>query len=296
MRDVEQRKGMLAIAACALLWSTGGLFIKLVDWHPMAIAGMRSLIAGLVLVAFLKKPQFTFAPAQILAALAHSATMILFVAATRSTTAANAILLQYTAPVYVALIGWVLLKEKPSPHHWAALAAVIFGMVLFFKDELEPGYLIGNIMALASGVTFALFSLFMRMQKNGSPMESMLLSNALTFLIGIPFFRAAPAPDLTGWMSLAALGLFQTGLSLVMFTRGIVRITALSAMLIAALEPLLNPVWVFFFAGERPGLWSVVGGLVILVAVTLSSVFTALKPGRWWRYGRFVQHGNKSIN
>lgn len=293
MRDVEQRRGMLAIAACALLWSTGGLFIKLVDWHPMAIAGIRSLIAGIVIVAFLGKPNFTFSPAQILAALSHSATMILFVAATRTTTAANAILLQYTAPVYVALIGWVLLKEKPLPHNWAALAAVIVGMILFFKDELSPGSTAGNVMALASGVTFGLFSLFMRMQKNGSPMESMLLSNALTFLIGIPFYWALPAPNLTGWLSLAALGLFQTGLSLVMFTRGIVRITALSAMLIAALEPLLNPVWVFLFTGERPGFWSVVGGLIILVSVTLSSILTSIPRVRLRRYGRVLRHSGR---
>jgi drug/metabolite transporter (DMT)-like permease len=272
MIDAEQRQGMLAVAACAVLWSTGGIFIKLVNWHPLAIAGIRSLIAAVVILAVLKRPKITFSLPQIFAAVFHAGTMMLFVAATRSTTAANAIILQFTAPIYVAILGWGMLGEKPAVHHWAALAAAAAGMVLFFQDELAPGFLAGNLMAAGSGVTFAMFSIFMRRQKDGSPLESMLLSNILVALIGLPFYGRGPAPDVVGWVSVACLGLFQTGVALLLFTRGIRRITALSAMLIAILEPLLNPLWVLIFTGEKPGPWALVGGSVILVSVTASSV------------------------
>jgi len=274
MIEGEQRQGMLAVAACAILWSSGGIFIKLVDWHPLAIAGIRSLIASIVILAVLKRPRFSFSSSQILAALFHAGTMMLFVSATRTTTAANAIILQFTAPIYVAVLGWGILGEKPSVQHWAALGAVAAGMVLFFRDELAPGHMAGNIMAAGSGVTFALFSIFMRRQKDGSPMESMLLSNVRVALIGLPFYVRGPVPDAAGWISVACLGLFQTGLALLLFTRGIRRITALSAMLIAVLEPLLNPVWVVLFTGERPGPWALAGGGVILVSVTASSVMS----------------------
>ncbi len=271
---------MAAMAGCAVLWSCGGILIKLVNWHPLAIAGTRSLVAGLFILLVLKKPRFTFSWIQILAALSYSLTMILFVAATRTTTAANAILLQYTAPVYVAILGGMILKEKPSIHHWMALVTIILGLTLFFKDALAPGQAAGNLLGLGSGLSFALFSIFMRLQKDGSPLESLLLANLLTALIGIPFYFQGPGPDMTGWLSIGALGIFQSGLSLILFSYGIKRITALSAMLIAALEPLLNPVWVFLFTGEKPGYWSLIGGLTILSAVTVSSALSARKTGK----------------
>ena len=278
MNNKDKKMGMAAVAACALLWSCGGLFIKLVNWHPLAIAGSRSIIAGLFIMVILKKPKFRFTPVQIMTALAHSLTMILFVIATRTTTAANAILLQYTAPVYVTILGWWILGEKPSYHHWLALISILAGLTLFFKDDLSAGQGLGNIVALGSGITFGLFSIFMRRQKSGSPLESLFLSNLITAVVGIPFYFSSPLPDMTGWLSIAALGFFQTGLSLVFFSYGIKRITALSAMLIAALEPMLNPVWVFLVTGERPGVWSLIGGVIIITAVTLSSILSSKKP------------------
>jgi len=278
MNNKEKKLGMAAVAVCALLWSSGGLFIKLVNWHPLAIAGSRSIIAGLFIMIIMKKPKFTFTPIQIMTGLAHSLTMILFVTATRTTTAANAILLQYTAPVYVAILGWWILGEKPSFHHWLALMAILLGLTLFFKDDLSLGQGMGNIVALGSGITFGLFSIFMRRQKSGSPLESMFLSNMITAVVGIPFYFSTPLPDMTGWLSIGALGLFQTGLAVVFFSYGIKHVTALSAMLIAALEPILNPLWVFLGTGEKPGFWSLIGGVIIITTVTMSSLLSAKKP------------------
>jgi drug/metabolite transporter (DMT)-like permease len=280
MDHSEQRRGALAMAICAVLWSSGGLFIKIVEWHPLAIAGVRSAVAGLVILAAVGRPRFTFSVDQILATVFHTGTMVLFVASTRTTTAANAIFLQFTAPVYVAFLGWWILGEKPAGHHWAALAAVGIGMGLLFRDQIGSGGRLGNILGAASGVSFGLFSVFMRRQKDGSPLESLLLSNLLTVLIGIPFYTKAVPTDGISWAAMAALGIFQTGLSLLLFTRAIKRITALSAMLISSLEPLLNPVWVFWVTGERPGVWGVLGGLVILASVTTSSILSIRSPRR----------------
>jgi drug/metabolite transporter (DMT)-like permease len=269
----HSRKALLAVAGCALLWSTGGIFIKLVDWHPFAIAGTRSLISAIVLLVWLRRPKFSFSPPQIAAALCNAMTMIIFVNANKLTTAANAILLQYSAPIFVAIIGWAVLKEKPSWDNWVALAAVCGGMILFFLDKLSAGSGLGNLLAILSGVTFALFSIFMRMQKSGSPLESIVISHLLTFLISIPFIAGAGLPG-AGWPALIALGVFQVGLSSILFSYGIKHTRAITAMLIAVLEPILNPLWVFIFVGEQPGFWALVGGAIIVAAVTVSSVIS----------------------
>jgi len=279
MTDSESRKGMAALAACAVLWSSGGLLIKLVDWHPLAIAGARSGVALLMILFVRGRRPLRITPTLLLASLFHAGTMILFVAGTRLTTAANAILLQYSAPVYVAVLGWAMLKEKPAAHHWAALAAVAAGLLLFFRDNLAGGQLTGNILAIGSGITFALFSLFMRKQKDAEPLDSIVISNILTVLVGVPFYGRGNLPDAVGWAAVAGLGLFQTGLALMFFSYGIRRITALSAMLIATLEPMLNPVWVFLVLGERPGMWPLIGGGIILLSVTVSSVLSIIRPG-----------------
>jgi drug/metabolite transporter (DMT)-like permease len=275
--QTQSRNGVAAIALCAILWSCAGLFIKLVNWHPLAIAGTRSVVAGLFILLIHGKPHFSFSRNQLLAAFFHCVTMITFVAANRMTTAANAILLQYSAPVYVAILGWVLLGEKPAFYDWGALVAILGGMVLFFSDDLTAGHNLGNLLGAFSAITFALFSLYMRMQKDDSPTESILISNLLTVVIGLPFCFFSPPPDLTGWLSIGALGIFQTGMALIFFSYGIKRITALTAMLIIALEPLLSPLWVYLGTGETPSGKSLAGGVIILMAVTLSSVLSSRK-------------------
>jgi drug/metabolite transporter (DMT)-like permease len=269
------RRAVLAVAGCAMLWSTGGLFIKLVDWSPFAIAGVRSLIASFIILAFLKKPKITLSFPQVAAAVCNAGTMILFVSANKLTTAANAIVLQYSAPILVAVLGWIVLKEKPSLDNWIALAFVAGGMVLFFLEKLGPGNALGNILAISSGVTFALFSIFMRMQKTGSPLESILLSHWIAFLVAIPFIASSSSPSIGGWTALAVLGVFQVGLASMFFSYGIKHVTAIQAMLIAVLEPILNPIWVFIFTGELPGPLAMVGGFIIISAVTVSSVLSA---------------------
>jgi len=270
------------MAACALLWSLAGIFIKLVDWHPLAIACGRSAIASIFLLAWIRKPRFTFSRPQVLAALANAATMLLFVYANKATTAANAILLQYGAPIYVAIIGSFVLKERPRAEHWIAFAFVALGMGLFFAGGLGGGSLAGNLAAVAAGLSFALYLVFMRMQKDGSPLESALLSHILTAAIAFAacLFLPAPSFDARSLAAIAGLGVLQIGLASVFLSIGIKRITAVDACLVGVLEPVFNPVWVFLATREAPSAGALIGGGIIIAAVVASSIVSIRRSAR----------------
>jgi len=285
MRDERQYRlgGIAAISACAFLWSIAGLFIKMVDWNPFAIAGIRSLIASLVMLAWIRKPRFTWSAAQILASLFLAATMLLFVVANKTTTAANAILLQYTAPVVAAVSGGILLKEKVHLEQWLAMVFIALGMVIFFMEQVSPGAALGNMLAVLSGLTFGLYSVFMRKQKRGSPFESALLGHwmvAGTALVACLFM---PVPVFTAKSALAilVLGIFQIGFASILFATAIKRITAVETMLLAVIEPLFNPFWVFLATGEKPSVNALAGGGIIVAAVTAATIVSVrLAPSR----------------
>jgi drug/metabolite transporter (DMT)-like permease len=277
MENSNKNAGILAMAATAFLWSIAGLFIKVIDWNPIAIAGMRSFIASIVIFVYLKRPEFHFSFPQIAASITHAVTMLLFVTANKTTTAANAILLQYMAPVLTAFIGAVLLKERPRVEHFVALPLAVAGMIIMFFDELGGGKLFGNVLALISALTFSFYFVFMRMQKEGSPLESILLSHWLTAIICIIISLFLPFPQVTlkSLAAIAVMGIVQLGLSSILFSFAIKRVSAVSANLIAVIEPVFNPVWVFIAIGEAPGAQALIGGGIIVLAVTIASVISA---------------------
>ncbi|MDQ3622813.1 MAG: DMT family transporter [Verrucomicrobiota bacterium] len=255
----------------ALLWSLGGVLIKSVEWNPMAIAGVRSAIAVPLVLLCLGRPRWPFSPAQIGGAIAYAATVILFVAATRMTTAANAIFLQYTAPIYVACCSGWLLGEPARRRDWVIISIALAGIGLFFLDHLTFAGLWGNVLALGSGAAFAGVALFLRREKSGSPMVVILLGNVLAALIGLPF--AFTSPPLSGsWLPLLLMGILQLGLPYVLYATAIKHVKALEATLITFLEPVLNPLWVMLVVGERPGAWAFAGGALVLGAVAVRGV------------------------
>jgi drug/metabolite transporter (DMT)-like permease len=264
------------MAGCALLWSLAGLFIKLIDWNPFAIAFGRSAIAALFLFAWIRKPRFTFSAVQITAALAYSATMLLFVYANKATTSANAILLQYGEPIYVAIIGSFLLKERPRVEHIVAFAFVALGMGLFFAGGLGGGSFLGNAAAVVAGLTFSIYVILMRKQKDGSPIESALIAHVITATIAFIGCLFLPAPRIDGksLAAIAGLGILQIGLASALFSIGIKRIKALDSSLIGVLEPVLNPLWVFLAMGEAPSANALAGGAIIVAAVVGSTLFS----------------------
>jgi len=214
---------------------------------------------------------------QIAAAVANAATMLLFVSANKTTTAANAIILQYIAPVSTAFIGAILLKERTRIEHVAAIPVVLAGMIVMFFDELCGGRLFGNILAVMSAITFGFYFVFMRMQKDGSPLESILLSHWLTAGVCVIISLFLPVPHVTAksLSAIAVLGIVQVGISSILFSFAIKRISAVSAILIAVIEPVFNPIWVFFAIGEAPGANALRGGGIIVLAVTITSVINA---------------------
>jgi len=274
LRGDEQLKGFLSAIATALLWSSSGLVIKLVDWHPIAISGARSLVAALLLIAINRRFKLPRSVAGWGAALAYGISVTLFVIANKLTTSANAIFLQYLAPAFVAVLGIFLLKESLRLFDWLILSGVLGGMVLFFFDRMDSGQLAGNIVAVASGLTFALFIVCMRInsvRKSGKPIDSVIVSHLFAMVISIPFVITSPPPDGRGVAGVLFLGLVQIGFSSLTFTYAVARVTAFSVSIISLLEPVMNPVWVYLIIGELPTPLAVAGGSIIIVLVTLRS-------------------------
>jgi drug/metabolite transporter (DMT)-like permease len=259
-------KGPLMIAATAVLWSFGGLLIKLISWDAMTIIGVRAIFAAAILAIYMRRPRITFSPSVLLGAVCMSGTTILFVFANKLTTAANAIVLQDTAPIFVIILSLLFLKKKPRAIDLIAVLATFAGISLFFFDQLGGTALLGNILACISGITFAGVFLINQMP-NAKPEQSLLLGHLINIVIGLPFILTHITFEPIAWLSITLLGIFQLGLAYVLFSIGIKLTAPISASLIAMLEPLLNPIWVFMMTGEKPGIWALAGGGLVLVTV-----------------------------
>ncbi len=267
----ERRKAILYLAIAAILWSTSGLFVKILDWQPISILAGRSLFASIVFLIYLRRLPTRFSRWQLLAAGMFILTQFLFITSTKMTTAANAIFLQYTGPIYVALLAFWFLREKPSRTDWFSMFIIFIGLTLFFGDKLSTDGFYGNLLAILSGVTGAIMMVSFRAQKDGNPAESNLIAFLVTAAFGFPFVLKE-SWTVTNWSILAFLGIFQIGLAFIFFTQGIKHIPALEANLIGTLEPVLNPIWVFLFYGESMGAFALLGGLAVLSGVILSAV------------------------
>jgi DME family drug/metabolite transporter len=258
-------KHRLLLLAAAVLWSSGGAAIKRSGLDAWQLAGGRSLVAGLVLLAFV--PAARRRPTRLTAAVAvaYAFTVVLFVLATKLTTAANAIFIQDTAPLWVLLLSPWLLREHPTRGELLSVPVFGLGLGLFFLDQLTPGQLAGNLVALASGVAFGLSIIGLRRIGDGGP-AALVLGNLLAAAVTLPAWPFGPAPTPLDLGLVAFLGVFQLGLSYLCFTRGLEGTPAVEAALLVLLEPVLNPVWTFLFTGERPGPWAMAGGAVVLAA------------------------------
>lgn len=264
----SHRSAVILLLITAVLWSLGGVLIKSIDWPSMAKAGGRSAIASVILWVWLGRPRFTWSLSQIGTAVLYAATVTFFVAANDNTTAANAIFLQYTGPIYVAILSPWLLKERIRGLDWFCIVVALVGIALFFRDQFSPQGLLGIFFALVSGFGFGSMAVLLRLEKDSSPGSALLLGNLLTALIGLPFAIGHPLPAAQVG-ALAILGVVQLGIPYVLYSIAIRRVSALEAVLLPMLEPILNPLWVALAKGEIPGTWSLVGGALVLGAVLL---------------------------
>ena len=266
---MRHRSAVLLLIITSVLWSLGGVLLKLVEWHPMAKAGARSAIAAVVIYLWMRRPKFSWSPNQILGAAAYVGTVSFFVIAIDLTTAANAIFLQYTAPAYVAVLGAWMLGERTQPRDWLCVALCIVGVAMLCRDGFAANNLPGIAAGLTSGFCMALMVVFLRREKHGSPVAALLLGNIATAALGLPFgiLGAGKMPNPTEWAVLAVLGVLQLGVPYILYGLAIRHVSAIEGILIPLLEPVLNPLWVFVFLREIPRPWSIAGALLVLLAM-----------------------------
>jgi drug/metabolite transporter (DMT)-like permease len=276
--ESQHRRALLLLALCGVFWSTGGVLIKLVDWHPMAIWATRSAFAASLLWLVRRPNLRRLSRAEWAAALSLAVTTGLFVVANKLTTAANAILIQYSAPVWVALLGAWFLGERASRLDWMTIALVLGGIALFFLDQLTLDHVAGNLVALGAGVAFAFHAMTLRRVaiagEATDPLRPLLVGNLIAAAAGAPFCFLSAPPDATGWAALVVLGTVQQGAAYLCYGWAIRHATALEAMLIPIVEPILSPLWVAIAIGEMPGSWALVGGVIVVSAVTLRGVLS----------------------
>jgi drug/metabolite transporter (DMT)-like permease len=254
---------VLLLLATAVLWSLGGVLIKSIDLAPVTIAGSRSLIAAVIIAMAkpdtIRKTSWQTVPG----AIAYALTVLLFVVATKLTTAANAIFLQYTAPVYIALISPWYLRERTNRHDWILVGIALGGIALFFWDRLSLQGLAGIVVALGSGLSFAWMTIFMRRERTGSPEAVVLLGNGFTVLFALPWMFPTPA-SATNVTRLLVLGVVQLAVPYLLYSVAIRHVRARDAAIVGIIEPILNPIWVMIVTGERPSFWTIVGGAIVL--------------------------------
>lgn len=271
------------VLAAAIIWSTGGLFIKWTSLSGLELSFGRSLLAAITVAIFTRREGFGLNPVTAIASLLYAALLLLFVLATKETTAANAIFLQYTAPLYVLVLEPLLYHEKFRQRDLLTVIACVIGMSLFFVGKLRPQDVTGNFLALASGLCFAFYFLLLRHPnaRKVNRASSVIYGNLLVVLLCAPAGLAV-LPDISRFDALAVLylGVVQIGIAYTLFTLGMARgIRSLDAGIVGYIEPTLNPIWVFAVLGERPSKWALVGGIIIISAVLVHTTLKA-KEGR----------------
>ena len=269
----RKRRAMLLMVVTACLWSIGGIFIKLISWSPFLIAGIRSLISGSVMAGYMgwKGIRFKWNRYSFGAGIGLSFSATLFTIANKLTTAANAIVLQYTAPVFILILSALLFHQKLKRREIAVVAITMVGMVLFFFDRLSPGNVLGNVFGILAGIFLAL--MFVMVGQGGDDdstrMSGILIAHCMTVLIGVPVGLAGTTGT-TGMeiLYVVILGVFQLGIPYVLYAIASKDCSPLACSLIGMLEPLLNPVWVAIFIGEVPGMYALIGAVIIIATVS----------------------------
>ncbi len=264
------------VAIAVIIWSSGGLFIKLTSLDASQVTFYRSLLAAITVLLLTYKDGLKINAFGILNSIFYALLLFLFVWATKHTTAANAIFLQYTAPIYILIFSPFILKEKFRLKDLITVLICVGGMSLFFVGQLKIDDYWGNAAALASGVFLGLYIMLLKHPKAHStnPAISVIYGN---LFLAIAFFPSGiSALSTMSWLdvfALSFLGIIQIGIAYVLFIRGIVRgVRPLDASIIGFLEPILNPVWVFLIVNEKPSNWALLGGFIIIFAVAFHTI------------------------
>ena len=272
----KENVAIIEMLICAALWSVAGIFIKLIPWNGFAVAGMRSLIAGLTIAVYMliTRRRYILSRRTVVGGIMTAGVYTCFTVANKLTTAANAIVLQFTCPVFIVILSAIFLKQKIRKKDLAVVIATLAGIALFFFDQLKPGYILGNFVAIAAGMFMAVMFILVGNMEGDERFSTITNGQFLTFFVGLPFIIATK-PEFTAaaTASILVLGVFQLGISYILYVKSTQYCPPLACCLLGALEPLLNPVWVLIFDGERPGVWALIGGIIVVVSITLWCTF-----------------------
>lgn len=260
------------MALCACLWSISGIFIKWISWSPFLIAGGRSLISAAVLGLFMtvSRIRIQVCHSSLCAGISLGVSFLCFVSANKLTTAANAIVLQYTSPIFILIISALFLHQQIKKREAAVVCAAAAGILLFFLDQLSPGNIAGNFLGILAGLFLSIMFVLIGLAGNNDSirMSGILFAHIFTALIGIPVGASFTASISTREICLILiLGIFQLGIPYIFYAIAAKDCSPLACSLIGMLEPLLNPVWVFLLDGEAPGPFALAGAAIVIAAV-----------------------------
>lgn len=273
----SKNAAIIYMLLCSVLWSTAGILIKFLPWNPMVIAGLRSLISAGVYILFMRyqKTEFQWNRSSVMSGIALTGTFAFFVAANKFTTSANAIVLQYSAPIFILILSAVFYRQKFRSGDIITVAVTTIGISLFFLDKLSGGYLLGNLLALAAGLSFAFMFVLTGHADHNSRSSGILLGHLFMAALGIPFLFFTPTPFTPSTVAvIIAMGVFQLGIPYILYGLAVRKCSPLACSLISAVEPLLNPVWVFLYCGEAPSIFALIGGAIVIGAVASWSVWS----------------------
>ncbi|MBR0419325.1 MAG: EamA family transporter [Erysipelotrichaceae bacterium] len=275
---MDKRKGLLLVLLGAIAFSLGGVFIKFIPWNPIAINGGRCIFSSMVIAAYLyfSGHKVKINKTVLLGALCVGSMMLCYVASIKLTSAANAIVLEYTAPIFVIILEAFIFHREIRKIDIIICQLVFLGIGIVMIDGLGKGHVAGDLIALASGVFYAL-TIMLNEFENGDSLSSVLLGHILMAIIGIPFIFEETDFSASTLLLVAALGIFQAGAGYTLLSVGLKYADPISASLIASIEPVLNPVLVSLFYHEHMGINTIIGGLIVIVSIVVYNVITLKK-------------------
>jgi drug/metabolite transporter, DME family len=272
--DQHLRRARLSLLLAAVLWSLAGIFIKFLSLPPLTIVFYRSLFASLFFAFFIRRSIAVPRVALLVSMLAYTAAISAFVSANKITTAANAIALQYTAPMFVFVIVHFLFGEKITGTSWISLVLGMLGVAVICVGSAGQPDAAGVMIALLSGLLFSIYMVSLRFLKEFNPGTLTFLNNMVCCLILLPWVGSELSISLEeGWI-VAVMGVVQLGIPYWLFSKGLEQISVQEASLIVLIEPVLNPIWVALIVGELPSGATLVGGLCIVGSLA----FRYLRP------------------
>ncbi len=275
MENKNVKIAMLQMMICSILWSVGGIFIKLISWNPYAIAGARSFFSAITVLVFMKvtKQKIRFSKKIFLSMIFLSGLFFCFVIANKLTTSANAIVLQYSSPIFILIFSYFIFREKISKEDLISVFLVMAGIVIFFIDSMGKGRTLGNLIGVFAGIFMAALFICVGKTQSEEKMSGILMGHLLTALIGLPFiFKGDCVINTQSMIFVVILGVVQLGIPYILMALASKSCPPLPSCLISTIEPILNPVWVAIFYGEIPGLMAIVGGGIIIFGVTFQCI------------------------